>query len=208
MQIDGKVVWGKAVHGGVYIWDELNSRWEKLTDLECEATLTVCGGMLASVGGYKDGVFSRKVMLWREGKWTIMTEMLVGCMWSCVISLSEGRLIVMGGKVCECLAGSNNVQVFDGTTKSWHFGPPLPHSWSTVSAVVHEDHVILAGGYEMEKEVWSAKISDLVSHYALPLILCKSNSHEDQPGLIIYSSMLGIKIHRYKIKPPFCMHHI
>ena len=99
----------------------MNSRWEKLADLECEATLTVCGGMLASVG-YKDGVFSRKVLLWREEKWTIMTEMLVGCMWSCVISLSEGCLLVMGEKDCECLAGSNNVQVFDGTTKTWHFG--------------------------------------------------------------------------------------
>ena len=163
VQIMDRVVWGKAIYGGVYISDEVNSRWEKLTDVECEATLSVCRGMLVSIGGYKDGVFSKKVELWKEGKWTIMTHMLLGCMWPCVVSLSDGGLLVMGGRDGDWSA-LKSVQVYDGITKAWQLGPPLPHSWSAMSAVVHKDLVYLAGGYGMNKEVWSAKIDHLVSH--------------------------------------------
>ena len=68
-------------------------------------------------------------------------------------------MVVMGGYGG---VGLRDVQVFDGET--WHFGPPLPEGCWSMSAVVHGDHVFVVGGVGMERAVWSANITDLVSH--------------------------------------------
>ena len=161
VEVEGRVVWG-AGEGGVYRLDEVSSEWVRLADGgEVWAILAVCGGELVSVGGYKDGVFSKEVKVWRGGRWTSMTEMLVGCRRSCVVSVSGGVLLVMGGFGVDGYL--NDVQIFDGRT--WHMGPPLPRPCWAMSAVVHGDLVFAMGGSGgMERAVWSANITDLVSH--------------------------------------------
>ena len=161
VEVEGRVVWGRG-GGGVYRLDEVRSKWEMLADGEWGATLAVCGGEMVSVGGLKGvGVSSKVVRVWRGGRWTSMTKMLVGCWRSCVVSVSEGVLLVMGGHG-DGDRDLNVVQIFDGRT--WHMGPPLPRPCWHMSAVVHGDLVFVVGGYGMERAVWSANITDLVSH--------------------------------------------
>ena len=161
VEVEGRVVWGGL--GGVYRLDEVSSQWERLADGgEWRATLAVCGGEMVSVGGYKGGSVCRKeVRVLRGGRWTSMTEMLVGCSSSCVVSVSGGVLLVMGGRG-DGRRFLNDVQIFDGRT--WHMGPPLPRPCWAMSAVVHGDLVFVMGGRGMKRAVWSANIPDLVSH--------------------------------------------
>ena len=161
VEVEGRVVWGGGLGGRVYRFDEVSSEWVRLASGgELGATLAVRGVKLVSVGGYKDGAYSKEVMVWRGGRWTSMTKMLVGCSSSCVVSVSGGVLLVMGG------GGDggplNDIQIFDGRT--WHMGPPLPRPCWAMSAVVHGDLVFVMGGGYMERAVWSANITDLVSH--------------------------------------------
>ena len=162
VEVEGRVVWGGGLGGEVYRFDEVSSEWVRLADGgEVWATLAVRGGELVSVGGYKDRVFSKEVKVWRGGRWTSVTKMLIGCYGSCVVSVSGGVLLVMGG-IGDGARSLNDVQIFDGRT--WHMGPPLPRPCADMSAVVHGDLVFVAGGWGMERAVWSANITDLVSH--------------------------------------------
>ena len=162
VEVEGRVVWGGGLgNGGVYRLDE-KDKWERWTaGVELGATLGVCGGMLVAVGGLKDDMWSKKVMVLRGGRWSLMSDMLVGCRRSCVVG--GGGLVVMGGQGDwgRYLA---DVQVFDGKTQTWHFGPSLPKPCVAMSSVVHEDLVFMMGGDGMARAVWCANINDLVSH--------------------------------------------
>ena len=154
------VMWGGTE--AVYRLDEVRSQWMRLVDNEVGTTLAVYGGVLVSVGGWMSaGVYSKEVKVWRGGMWTSMPEMLVGCSRPCVVSVSGGGLLVMGGRG-EKLKPLNVVQIFDG--RAWRMGPPLPQPCWAMSAVVHGDLVFAMGGRGMERAVWSANIIDLVSH--------------------------------------------
>ena len=160
VEVEGRVVWGGL--GEVYRLDEVSSKWVRLADDgEVGAKLAVCGGEMVSVGGLKGVGGSKEVKVWRGGRWTSMTEMLVGCGRSCVVSVSGGVLLVMGG-IGDGGRSLNDVQIFNGRT--WHMGPPLPRPCAAMSAVVHGDLVFVVGGAGMERAVWSANITDLVSH--------------------------------------------
>ena len=162
VEVEGRVVWGGR--GGVYSLDD-KDKWKRWTDgVELGATLGVCGGRLVSAGGVKDDVCSKKVMVWRGGRWSLMSDMLVGCWGSCVVSVGGGGLVVMGGLGGDGYKVLADVQVFDGKTQTWHFGPSLPEPCWVMSAVVHGDLVFLMGGYRMDRAVWCANINDLVSH--------------------------------------------
>ena len=92
-----------------------------------------------------------------------MPDMLVGCERSCVVSVGGGGLVVMG----EDDGGPSHlatVQVFDGKSQTWHFGPSLPEPCVGMSAMVHEELVFVMGGRGMATAVWCANINDLVSH--------------------------------------------
>ena len=162
LEVEGRVVWG-GEGSGVYRLEE-KDEWKRWTGgVEDGATVGVCEGRLVAVGGYKNGVLSKKVMVWGGGKWSLMSDMLVGCRRSCVVSVGGGGLVVMGGRG----DGSNlfaTVQVFDGKTQTWHYGPSLPKPCRDMSTVVHEDLVFLMGGWGMATAVWCANINDLVSH--------------------------------------------
>ena len=177
VEFEGKVVWGCGKH--VYKWNK-EEKWETLCDgvevgartdgVEVGARLAMCGGKLVAVGGLlpgkdKDGpsLCSKKVMVWSDDKWAFMTEMSVGCELPCVVSVGGSGLMVMGGWG-DHGRRVNYVQVFDGMTKTWHFGPPLPEPCGAISAVVNGDLVYLLGGWGMGTAVWCAKITDLVSH--------------------------------------------
>ena len=54
-----------------------------------------------------------------------MSDMLVGCERPCVVSVGGGGLVVMGGRG-DGDSRLADVQVFDGKTQTWHFGPSLP----------------------------------------------------------------------------------
>ena len=167
VEVQGKVVWRGGLGGGVFRLDEVNSKWERLADGEWGATLAACAGELVSVGGWKNvDVCSKEVVVWKGGRWTSMPEMLVGCVRSCVVSVHGGGLMVMGGLGDDGRGGVrhlNVVQVYDGRT--WHMGPPLHRSCREMSAVVHGDMVFVMGGCAgMEQEVWSANVTELVSH--------------------------------------------
>ena len=140
-------------------------RWSRVAGGGEEGgTLAVCGGRLVWVGGRKDVcVCSKKVKELRGGRWSAMPDMLVGCRWSCVVSVSGGGMVVMGG-VGDGERCLNDVQVFDGGTQTWHRGPSLPKPCYAMSAVVHGDMVFVMGGVGMDRAVWCADIRDLVSH--------------------------------------------
>ena len=165
VEVEGRVVWGGGGYGrGVHMLDEVRSEWSRVADGgEWEGTLAVCGGRLVCVGGRESiDVMSKEVNELRGGRWS-MPDMLVGCGWSCVLSISGGGMVVMGG-------GNggrrlNDVQVFDGGTQTWHRGPSLPKPCCRMSAVVHGDMVFVMGGAGMmDRAVWCADIRDLVSH--------------------------------------------
>ena len=160
VEVDGRVVWGGL--DGVYRFDEVSSKWVRLVGSERGPTLAVCGGELVSVGGNKDrDGFSTEVKVLRGERWTSMPEMLVGCCNSSVVGVSGDGLLVMGG-IGDGMRPLNDVQIFDG--RAWHIGPPLPQPCWAMSAVVHGDLVFVMGGWGMERAVWSANITDLVSH--------------------------------------------
>ena len=167
VELEGTVVWGHGKH--IYRWNR-EEKWETLSaGVEVGARLAMCGGRLVAVGGLLQqkcedgpGVCSKKVMAWREEKWTLMTEMLVGCELPCVVSVGENGLVVMGGWGDHGRRISY-VQVFDGMTKTWYFGLPLPEPCGAISAVVNGDLVYLLGGWGMDTAVWCANITDLVS---------------------------------------------
>ena len=160
VEVEGRVVWG----GGVYMLDEVRSEWSRVADVgEWRGTLAVCGGRLVWVGGVKDGVMSKEVKELRGGRWSDMPDMLVRCRESCVLSVSGGGMVVMGGRG-DGVRRLNDVKVFDGGTQTWHRGPSLPKPCYLMSAVVHGDLVFVMGGYDMARAVWCADIRDLVSH--------------------------------------------
>ena len=161
VEVEGRVVWGGG-GGGVYRLEE--DKWKRWADGVKEgATLGVCGDRLVVMGGGVFGVRSKEMMVWRGGRWSLMSDMLVVCVWSCVVSVGGGGLVVMGG---EGDGGSRlaTVQVYDGKTQTWHFGPSLPKPCVAMSAVVHGDLVFVMGGRGMARAVWCANINDLVSH--------------------------------------------
>ncbi|KAL5506702.1 hypothetical protein EMCRGX_G008427 [Ephydatia muelleri] len=156
VELEGRVVWrggdGYGIYGGyrgeVYMLDEVRSEWSRVAvGGEVEGTLAVCGGRLVWVGGDKGGVMSKEVKELRGGRWSDMPDMLVGCKWSCVLSVSGGGLVVMGGVGYGGWGDGerdlNDVQVFDGGTQTWHRGPSLPKPCYAMSAVVHGDLVFV-----------------------------------------------------------------
>ena len=166
VEVEGRVVWGGGYGdgGGVYMLDEVWSEWSRVADSgEVRGTLAVCGGRLVWVGGDRGVVRSKQVKELRGGRWSQMPDMLVGCEWSCVLSVSGGGMVVMGGDG-DGLRDLNDVQVFDGGTQTWHRGPSLPKPCCLMSAVVHGDMVFVMGGAGMDRAVWCADIRDLVSH--------------------------------------------
>ena len=161
VEVEGRVVWGGYRYGGVYMYEE--DRWSRVAvGGELGGTLAACGGRLVWVGGVKGGVRSKEVKELRGGRWSVMPDMMVGCARSCVVSVSGGGMVVMGGDGDGGLL--NDVQVFDGGTRTWHRGPSLPKPCRAMSAVVHGDVVFVMGGYGMDRAVWCADIRDLVSH--------------------------------------------
>ena len=162
VEVEGRVVWG-GDGGGVYMLDEVRSKWSRVADGgEDGGKLAVCGGRLVWVGGVKGDVMSKEVKELRGGRWSDMSDMLVGCRQSCVLSVSGGGMVVMGGRGDG--GWLNDVQVFDGGTQTWHRGPSLPEPCYLMSAVVHGDLVFVMGGVGMDRAVWCADIRDLVSH--------------------------------------------
>ena len=113
-------MWGRGGGGGkVYVLDG-KDQWKRWTDdVERGATLGVYDGRLVAVGGVEDGgVRSKKMMVWRGGRWSHMSDMLVGCKWSCVVSVGGGGLVVMGG-IGDGGSRLAAVQVFDTDLALW-----------------------------------------------------------------------------------------
>ena len=166
VEVEGRVVWGGGY--GVYMLDKVRSKWSRVAKGgEVAGTLAVCGRRLVWVGGVMGYVMSHacEVMELRQRTWSHMSDMLVGCSRSCVLNISRGGMVVMGGRGDGWRETYlNDVQVFDGGTQTWHRGPSLPKPCCFMSAVVHGDLVFVMGGEGMDTTVWCADIRDLVSH--------------------------------------------
>lgn len=160
VDVEGRVVWGRE---GVYWLDELEHRWKRWTDVVSGGTLGVCGNHLVCVGNRKDGISSKKVMVWKGREWTFMSDMLIGCSQSNVVSAGEDGLVVLGGRDDD-LRRLSAVQILDGKTQTWQIGQPLPQPCYGISAVVHQGLIFMMGGVGMDRAVWCANVSDLVSH--------------------------------------------
>ena len=161
VEVEDRTMWGGET--GVHRFDEANSAWNRVADYDLYgARLAVCGGRIVRVGGWKNCVYSKKVMELSGGKWSHMSDMLVECRRSCVLSGSGGGIVVMGGRGSEGRL-LNDVQVFDGKTLTWHRGPSLPQLCGAMSGVIHGDLVFTMGGFGMAKAVWYTDIHDLVS---------------------------------------------
>ena len=162
VKVEGRVVWSGG--RGLYMLDEVVNKWTRVADSsEMTATLAACGGRLIALGGYDNGIGSKKVMELREGRWSTMSEMLVGCTGPCVVSIGGDGMVVMGG-IGDGDKPLRDVQVFDGRTQTWHKGPSLPQPCRGMSVVVHGDLVFMMGGLGMDNAVWCADVHDLVSH--------------------------------------------
>ena len=97
VEVEGRVVLGGR-YRGVHMLDEVRSEWSRVADGgKVGGRLAVCGGRLVWVGGEKGLVSSKEVKELRGGRWS-MPDMLVGCSWSCVLSVSGGGMVVMGGE--------------------------------------------------------------------------------------------------------------
>ena len=84
-------MWGGL--DGAFVLNEASSEWERAADgIRLGATLAVCGGELMSVGGMEDGSISKEVVVWRGGRWTSMSNMLVECIYPCVVSTRAQEL--------------------------------------------------------------------------------------------------------------------
>ena len=76
-----------------------DGQWTRMTGcVEGGARLGVCGERVVAVGGWKGNVLNRKVMVWRGERQTFISDMLVGCWLSCIVSVGGGDLLVMGGE--------------------------------------------------------------------------------------------------------------
>ena len=198
-----RVVWGVG-GGGMYIYDLVNKvSWKRVADGgDIGARLAVCGGSLVAIGGGKDDMYRRKVMVWREGRWSLMSHMLVGCSWPCVVSVGRCGLVVMGGCGGKRL---NDVQVFNGQT--WHVGPSLPQPCWAMSAVVYRGHVVVMGGYNMDRAVWCADINDLVSPCMSPnLKLTLARGHLN--ALIMLTLTITLTLHWSRKYMPVSSNHV
>eukprot|EP00731_Ephydatia_muelleri_P003967 Em0002g143a len=172
--------------------DEVRSKWSRVADGgERWGTLAVCGGRLVWVGGLKDGVMSKEVKELRGGRWSDMPDMLVGCWGSCVLSVSGGGMVVMGG-AGDGVRGLNDVQVFDGGTQTWHRGPSLPEPCCRMSAVVHGDLVFVMGGLGMDRAVWCADIRDLVTLCSISVPLFSQSIWRQLPDVPYYFSSVCV----------------
>ena len=143
VEVEGTIVWS----GGkdAYHLDKKNSKWITFADSSVkETTLAVCEDRLIALGGYDNGIHSKKVMELREGRWSLMPEMLVGCTGPCVVSIGGGGVVVMGG-IGDGDKPLKDVQVFDGRTQTWNRGPSLPQPCVAMSAVVNGDMVFVMG---------------------------------------------------------------
>ena len=162
VEIKGSVMLG-GIDGNVFRLDEQKDKWDFVTEVKNGAVLGVYGGKLVAVWGMEN----YKFMVVREGEtWTEVSEIHVPfwCAPSCVVSVGEHDLLVMGGIGDEKY---NGILVFNGKTGTWltKLKPPWPqreaHLHVHVSAVVHEDLVFATQSDEVS--VWYAKTSDLVS---------------------------------------------
>ena len=163
VEVEGRVVWA-CRSGEVYWWDEEDKyKWKRMTDgVEIMGSVAVCGGRLVCIGDWKDGVCSKKVKVWGGGRWSLMSDMLVGCEWSCPLGIGGGDMVVMGGY--DGVRRLNDVRVFDGKTQTWHKGPPLPQQCHSMSAVVHGDQIFVMGGWGMDRAVAPNHCTSLVSN--------------------------------------------
>ena len=138
----------------------------------CCGTLAVAGKKLMCVGGLHNGLCSNEVMLWSKDEWAPvigMKNMPVACWKSCMVDVDSKYMLVIGG--LDNLGRLSSVQIYNHETHTWHMGPPLPLPCWATSAVVHGGLVYVMGGLGMDRAVWSANITDLVSPLS---IVCRS----------------------------------
>ena len=124
--------------------------------------LVVITSLLTSVGGSTKNLLS----LVDEGgrkRWMVVLPPMLSVRSKAACVTTEQALVVAGGYADgRCL---DTVEVMEIPIFQWSTVCPLPHAWSGISAVVHQDKIFFAGGTEpaASQKVLTCSISNLHS---------------------------------------------
>jgi len=130
----------------------VNEKWSFVPDLpKFYSTLAVVNGKLTAIGGQLYGLgtdtlhsFDERRRTWVED----LPRMPTGRI-NTAVACTGRYLIVAGGHLNGLLGKStNNVEIFDTTTQTWHTACSLPLKGTIMNLVIAGDHLYQLGGYD------------------------------------------------------------
>jgi len=119
-----------------------------ILDIEGVPSLTVCGGII-----HKDmeRIFSKECWQYLNKKWIDLPEMMIKVS-DAAYAVSDNELYVIGGmndvndKPYFDPVYLKDVQIFDGTSKTWRLGANLPSERKGSCAVEIDGNIVVIGG--------------------------------------------------------------
>ena len=144
-------------------WDEVSGNHDILPP---SCTIVQYGTSLIAIGGWEHGEPSKEVLVLNK-RWTHsnIPNMIEGCCRACAVEV-RGCLVVLGGR------GSGPrlldlAQVWNNKTMQWSKGQALPVASEDPSVAVHENNILVAGGWCMGNMIWCIQYEDLVRFYSV-----------------------------------------
>ncbi len=110
---------------------------------------TGLGGDILVMGGRQDdNVGSNNLYSYSLAaqRWTELAPMLTGVEFPGTATLSQNRVIVIGGKTAASGVVIDNVQIYDANRDQWYIAAPLPSPRTNIEAVTLPDGRVLAMG--------------------------------------------------------------
>jgi len=177
----------------------VNDKWSFVPDLpKFYSTLAVVNGKLTAIGGQLYGLgtdtlhsFDERRRTWVED----LPRMPTGRI-NTAVACTGRYLIVAGGHLNGLLGKStNNVEIFDIITQTWHTACSLPLKGTIMNLVIAGDHLYQLGGYNDQPDrpfrtSHKCSLDDLLQS-CQPAILKKEKSALEQ--LVSTSAQLVLK---------------
>ena len=167
--VDGNTTYFRPFYSvRVYSYQNIlgNEQWSRLPDNSIKnSSLAVIDGLLTSVAGRSSrGPTNTLLSLTREGERKQWFEVFPPMptprsLTACITT--EKALVVIGGKAGDDLA---TVEAMDINTKQWTTLCPLPQQLRSLSGIVFEDSLYLAGGFTggyASKSVFTCSLPEL-----------------------------------------------
>ena len=149
-------------------------QWSTLPDAEYfNPSLAVIGGILTTVGGYRDPEFTNSLLSLPgsggRGQWSQIFPTMPTLRSRTVSVTTQQTLIVAGGVAQE--GNLDIVEVMTIPTRQWTTASHLPHPFGRISGTICGDQLYLAGGWdaldEPSKSVLTCSVTDLLSPSSL-----------------------------------------